>query len=588
MLELAVTLWVAIAGGVVAVVLGAVAIFGPRMAGGEKQVSDSREKDPWLLRAPLLPLVLAVVSGLVAVYALILHFAFGAADFRLPAQANITSPILVAATLIAGTLTAAYAVLKLRAHLLAEARGKLDANGEVRAGERHRNDQEAAYSERFAEAVKLLADTRSISRIAGAHLVLAIGEEWKGPGAQQRCFDVLLSHLRGLKRDESFEDESASRSSREEVRLITSEMLRHLTGGDDSWDVVAGDFSGAVVAGFDLAGVTGLPRLDLRGTRILGDATIPSTASISAPRLSELVCEGDLYVEVNDAWLELDLANAEVIGSATLTAPGDIKTLTSPLSASSLVAGGDLNLSFDLFQADVVLDSASIDGRVVLGSPKLGAAFGTRVAPTSLSAVGATFQELRLRRAIPGPWLDLTDATGSVDLSGSKFDVEVTANNLDASSGLHIKDARFDSLFVLDGAVMPGRIDLDGVILSDDAVGSISSSDFALRDQFIALRETPRPHRPFTDNRVFDWRTAISPYREQCGPELVNDLEARLSQLEASLPVDWYTRTTFTATVMSAISRAVAKNDASRELEETLQRALRDSLRLASDVQERS
>lgn len=583
--ELATTLWVAIVSGVISAVFAAVSVFWIKSARTNAGINSA---DPWLLRAPLLPLVLAVVAGLVAVYALILHFAFGSVDFQLPARANIASPILVAATLIAGTLTAAYAVLKLRAHLLAEARGRLDANGEARAGEKHRNDQEASYSERFAEAVKLLADERSISRIAGAHLVLAIGDEWGSPGAQQRCFDVLLSHLRGLNRDESFEDESLSRSSREEVRLITSEMLRHLSVGAGSWQVAAGDFSGAVVADFDLTGISSLPRLDLRGARILGDASIPSTASSATPRLVGLFCEGDLDVETNVEWQELDLANAEVIGSATLTSAGDIKALTSTLSASSLVVGGDLNLSFDLFRADVLLDSATIEGRVIVGSHELGAAFGTRETPTSFSAVGATFQELRLRRAVPGPRLDLADAVGSVDLSGSNFDVEVTANNLDASAGLHIKDARFNSLLVLDGATTPSRIDLDGVMLSDAAVGSISSSDFVLRDQLLALREEPKPNRPFEDNPVFDWKLAIDPYRERCSPELLNDLEARLSQLEASLPVDWHTRPTFTAKVMSAVSRAVAIADGSRGDEDILQRALRDSLQLASDEQERS
>lgn len=582
--ELAVTLWVALAGG--AICVGSTIAAGFRVRSAQKK-ADVNAGDPWLLRAPLLTLVFAVVSGLIAVYALILHFAFGAVDFQLPAKSNITSPILVAATLIAGTLTAAYAVLKIRAHLLTEARGRLDANGEVRAGEKHRNDQEAAYSERFSEAVKLLADARPISRIAGAHLVLAIGDEWKSPGAQQRCFDVLLSHLRGLNRDESFDDESESRSSREEVRLITSEVLRHLSGNEEeAWDIVAGDFSGAVVADFDLTNVGRLPRLDLRGARILGDLNVPSTVSTSVPRFTDLVCEGNLYIEVDAEWPELDLAGVKVNGSGTVSAAGRLKTLTSPLSASNFIVGGDLNLAFDSFQADIVLDSATVDGIVGVGSPELGSTFGDRDTLISFSAVDATFEELQLRRASPGPRLDLTDAAGRVDLSGSKFDVEVTANNLDAGSGLYLKDASFGSLLVLDGATTPSRIDLDGVYLSDAALGSIRSSEFALRDQLLALREEPKPDRPFEDNPVFDWKLAIDPFRERYSPELLNDLEARLSQLEASLPVDWHTRPTFTAKVMSAVSRAVARADGSREDEDMLQRALRDSLKLASDEQE--
>lgn len=582
--EFAVTLWVALVSGAISAISAIILTILVTPARNPNGVTTST---PWLLRAPLLPLVCTVVPGLIAIYTLILRFAFGARDFHLPARANIASPILVAATLIAGTLTAAYSVLKLRAHLLAEARGKLDASGEIRAGERHRNDQEAAYSERFAEAVKLLADDRPISRIAGAHLVLAIGDEWNSPGAQQRCFDVLLSHLRGLNRDESFEDESQSRSSREEVRLITSEMLRHLSDGPDSWQVVAGDFSGAVLSDFDLTGIGPLPRLDLRGARLLGDGSIPATTSSLTPKLAGFLCEGDLNVEMDVHWEDLDLANAEVIGSATFTAEGDVKTLPSSLSAQGLVVHGDLNLPFNEFRADVILDSATIDGRVVVGSRELGAAFGTPLAPTSFSASDATFRELWIRRAVPGPRLDLTNAAGSVDLSGSKFSVEVTANKLDVSTGLHIKDTRFDSLLVLDGAIMPNRVDLDGVILSDAAAGAISSSDFALRDQLLALREAPEPSRSFDDNRAFDWRTAIAPYRGKYLPELFDDVERRLSQLESSLPVDWHARPTFTASVMSAVSRAAAKTGAPQEAEADLQRTLRNSLHLASDEQDR-
>lgn len=596
MLELAVTVWVAIVGGIAAIVLVGIALLWPRMAGGDQQARESRTGDPWLLRAPLLPLVLAVVSGLIAVYALILHFAFGAADFQLPAQANITSPILVAATLIAGTLTAAYAVLKLRAHLLAEARGKLDANGELRAGEKHKNDQEAAYSERFSEAVRLLADTRPISRIAGAHLILAIGDEWKSPGAQQRCFDVLLSHLRGLNIKDSLEDESKSKSSREEVRLITGELLRRLGDGPSAWGISIGDFSGAVLADLHFGGVSGLASLDLRGAHILGDLSIPAKTSATAPQLSGLLCDGDLKIESSPAWqdtkgLALDLSDAEVGGSVALAGAPSSRTLDGDLLASGLAVEGDLSLDFDLFLGDVTLDSASIAGRVMLGSPDRGAFYGTVVEingkpvkrPTLVSAVGTTFGEFNVRRSDQGPRLDLTEAEGEVDLTGSTFHVEVTANNLDASAGLQIKDATFDSLFVLDGATLPRKVDLHGVTFSKDAKGSFKASNFALREEFLTHDEEVKPDQPFKDNRIFDWRTVIAPFREQYSSELIDDLDLRLSQIETSLPVDWHTRTTFTAKVMSAVSRAVARADAPETVENTLQRALRESLHLASD-----
>lgn len=595
--EIAVTLWVATAGGLLSIALAiAVAVWVHTTRGSSRVAAEA----PWLLRAPLLPLVLAVVSGLVAVYSLILHFAFGAVDFQLPEKANIASPILVAATLVAGTLTAAFAVLKLRAHLITEAKGELDANSELRAGERHRNDQEAALSERFAGAVALLADQQPISRIAGAHLVFAIGDEWKNIGAQQRCFDVLLSHLRGLNRSESFEDVAESQASREEVRLITGELLRRLGEGHSAWAVTAGDFSGAVVADFDFAGVAKLDRLDLSGAHVLGDLSIPVKASESAPILAGLLCEGNLTVQSDPDWGEtrgraLDLSDAEVAGSVILTGSSGKSVLTGDLIASGLVVRRDLGLDFDLFLGDVILDSASITGLVMVGSPERGAFYGTVTEageeperkPTRVSAVGTIFREFRLRRSEQGPRLDLTDAEGGVDLSGSTFYVEVTANNLNASDGLQIKDASFNSLFVLDGATTPNKVDLDGVYFSKSAKGAFRSSDFALRDQLLAHGVEAKPERVFRHDAEFDWKSAIAPYLEQCSPELIDDLEERLSLLETSLPVDWNTRTTFTAQVMSAVSRAVAKTDASQGVEDTLQRALRDSLPLMSDEQER-
>jgi len=576
--ELAVTVWVAVAGGVICVM--SVAMVAIWIRSVEKR-NGGAVSDPWLLRAPLLPLVFAVVSGLIAVYALILHFAFGSADFKLPAKANITSPILVAATLIAGSLTAAYAVLKLRAHLIAEARGKLDVHVESRADEKHKNDQEAAYSERFARAVTLLADSQPISRIAGAHLVLAIGDEWMGAGAQQRCFDVLLSHLRGLNQDKFLEDESAARGRREEVRLVTSEVLRRLTDGASAWAVAAGDFSGAVIADFDLTKVRRLPRLDLRGARVLGDLTIPATASSTAPQLSGVVCEGDVSIELDAEWGPIDLSDAEAEGSVSLTAQGDGKTLREDLDASRLVAGGSLGLSFDLFEADVFLDSATVEGDIVVGSAEFGAAFDKQTAPTLLSATSSSFGELRLRRADPGPRLDLTGASGAVDLSDSKFAVEVTANGLDASTGLRIKGASFGSGLVLDGATTPDRIDLEGVVLSERAKSAIRSSDFALRDQLLILSETPKPDRPFSHNAKFEWAATIEPFREQYGDDLINELARRLSRLDAELPVDWDTRETFTAQVMSAVIRSAAVTGAPEEAETALKQALRDAIERA-------
>jgi hypothetical protein len=576
--DLPVTIWTAIASAALFLVLIAIVAILAENSRRKRLEDKPGSRETWLLRAPLLPLVLAVVAGLLSVYALILHYAFGAVDFQLSATTNGTSPVLVAATLIAGALTAAYAVLRLRAHLLAEAKGRLEAHGDERADERHRSDQEVALTERFARAVALLADTQPISRIAGAHLILALGDEWVRNGAQQRCLDVLISHLRGLRQNTAFQEEVDSRSIREEVRLITSEVLDRLTSGVNSWTVRAGDFSGAVVSDFDLTEVHAFLSLDLRGALVLGDLSIPHDASSAAPRLSGLVCEGSVSIEWADAWADLDLSNADVGGAVALTG----KVLPGVLNAPSLRVGGDLSLGFESFEGDILLDSSEIMGAAVIGSSELGATFGTETKSTLISLTGSSFQQFQLRRSPRGPQLDLTGATGAVDLSRSVFPLEVTANRLDASAGLYLRGARFEGPLVLDEANVPSVIDLDGLFLSDSARSAISSSEFPLRDRLLLHGQENVPGRVVESDAGFDWRNSIEPFRERAGEPLMSELETRLTRIESDLPLDWRLRPPFTARVMSEISRAAAKVDAPKSVEDALHAALRASLLLAS------
>lgn len=243
LINLPITAWTAVVSGALCVLLVVVTVLAARSVQRPPSTSGATTTDDaWLLRAPLIPLVLAVVLGLVSTYALLLLFAFGAHDFRLTATDSRASPVVVAPTLIAGALTAAYAVLRLRAHLLGETRGKLDLHGDARADEKHRSEQEDALVERFSQSVALLAADHAISRIAGAHLILALGDEW--PGGAQRCLDVLVSHLRGLRESNSVEDSAVPRGVREEVRLITRGLFFRLSKSEPRWDVRSGDFSG--------------------------------------------------------------------------------------------------------------------------------------------------------------------------------------------------------------------------------------------------------------------------------------------------------------------------------------------------------
>lgn len=518
----------------------------------------------------MIPLVLAVVLGLVSTYALLLLFAFGAHDFRLTATDSRASPVVVAATLIAGALTAAYAVLRLRAHLLAETRGKLDLHGDARADEKHRSEQEDALVERFSQSVALLAADHAISRIAGAHLILALGDEW--PGGAQRCLDVLVSHLRGLRESNSVEDSAVPRGVREEVRLITRGLFFRLSKSEPRWDVRSGDFSGTALDGVELDEVLPFSTLDLREAHIFGSLAIPATSSPLAPLLAGLRCEGDLTIEYAPGWGAVDLSNGSVRGSVSIVG----EALAGEFNATGLRAGESLNLSFETFRGDVLLDSLDVQGEVRVGLLELGAAFGLEDAPVDLSLVDASFGLLALQRLTRGPRLNMSGATGSVDLAESVFPFEVTANDLDASSGFSLRGARFGDAFVLDGAKLPEVVDMDGLYLSDYARSAIESSEFPLRARMLGLLQGKASSSATAGHHDFDWRGAIEPLRERAGSKLMKELEGRLTRIEANLPLDWANKASFAAQVASEVSRAVARVGAAPDIERSLQSSLRD------------
>lgn len=523
-----------------------------------------------MLRAPLLPLVLAVIVGLVSAYALLLLFAFDAPDFKLPAKANVASPVIVAATLVAGALTAAYAVLRLRAHLLAEERGRLDANSDERADQRHRSDQELAFVERFSKAVALLAAVEPISRTAGAHLILSLGDEW--PSGAQRCLDVLISHLRGLREKYSFaEDETGSRGVREEVRLITSEVFRRLSANGPLWSVRAGDFSGTALSTIDLNEVAPVAILDLRGAFVLGDLTISAGASAEVPRLAGMLCEGDLTLQWDENWGLCDVSRMTVRGSATILG----KSMIADFNGSEMQVGGSLAMSFDAIRGNITLDLLDVQGDVAIGTPELGAEFGVDGTPVDLSLVDASFGRLLLRRFTRGPRLNLSGARGAVDLSSSVFPFEVNASKLDATTGFHLRGARFHDAFVLDEAKVPGGVDLDGLFLSDVARSALQSSEFVLRDRMLGVGGAQAPSHNTEPAGAFDWQGAIQPLREQAGPGFMAELEARLTRVAGELPLDWRSKTSFEAHVMSEVARAAAHTEAPEDAVHAVRVALR-------------
>ncbi|WP_155846812.1 hypothetical protein [Arthrobacter sp. 131MFCol6.1] len=508
-------------------------------------------------------------------YALVLLVAFDAQDFKLPGAANVTSPVIVAATLIAGTLTAAFAVLRLRAHLLAEARGRLDEIGDIRADEKHRSDQELSLAERFSKAVELIASEQAISRIAGAHLILALGDEW--PRGAQRCLDVLISHLRGLRQNDSFDNDAVdSRGMREEVYLITREVFRRLRSSDSKWDVNAGDFSGTLLAGVDLTGVGPFNELDLRGARVLDDLVIPRLVSKRAPLMSELACGGDLDLDFAAGWDALDITDASVKGEIRIS--GLVPFVG--VDGTGLRGGQGFRLDFQEFRGNVILDASQIQGEVSIGSAEFGAGFAHGSATLSVSLVDATFGAVALRRLAPGPRLALSRAVGSVDLSNSVFRFEVDASGLDATSGFNLQGARFDEALILDEALLPSSIDIDGLVLSATARSAVQSSEFDLREMLLG----PMPVAGFQAKHELDpsfvWKEALQSVDYVVEPGFRLELERRLSLLEDELPVDWSKKASFGARVMSEVSRAAAKTEATASSEHAVHTALRTSLQL--------
>jgi hypothetical protein len=588
--EWPVTAWAAVVCGAVFVIL---VLW---MLVGFNRGRSGTGTEPWLLRAPLLRLVLAVVSGLIALYSLLLLLAFGAEDFSLPDRANVASPVIVAATLIAGVLTAAYAVLKFRAHLLSEARGKIDAQEDHRADDKHRADQEFALIERFSKAVGLLATDKPISRIAGAHLVLALGDEWKS--GTQRCFDVLTSHLRALGENE--DDALSSPGVREEVRLITAELARRLTGAEAVWRIESWDFRGTVLGELNLAIAGGLKSLDFTGARVLGDLSLTRPADSVVPVLAGIECDGDLALSWDFDTMDrpvdavrdtLNLSSARVGGS--LSVAGHI--LDYDLRVTDTEVGGELSLAFEEFTANIYLDQMVIGGEARIGSKTLRTSFsqpptgGDSRAATSLTVADSTFSSLRLCNAVPGPQLDLSGAAGYVDLSHSRFSSEVTANDLDASAGLSLRQTRFDATLILDRATLPEAMEIEGLQLSQQARSGLESSEFPFLELLFESAEADTAPVvaavPVVASNGFGWRAVLDSLRDDYPASFFEQLERRLERLETDIPVDWQARETFAAGVMSAVSRAAAIADLADSDTVQVQAALRSGLGLPDEAQ---
>jgi hypothetical protein len=568
-----------------------VGAVGVAVSAGIMIFAAARKKEsaePWLLRVPLAILVVGVLSGLTSAYALLLRYAFNADDFSLPSTSG-SSPVLVAATLVGGALAAAYAVLRLRAHLVAELKGRIDAHGDARADDKHRHDLEVALIERFAKGVELLASESSISRIAGAHLIFAVGDEWAS-GAQ-RCLDVLVSHLRGLNKTDSLEARmDLAHDIREEIRLITSEILLRLPSKQHGWDVRAGDFRGAILGDVNLSGIHGLPVADFRDTRILGDLSLQADSASESPKLSGLTCEGDLVLVWNSPRVaapgsqsaEIDLGSAVVGGAVDFSG----ERLDRAVNATGLRVGSDLSLAFEEFGHSVVLDSVQVGGEIRIGSTALSATFGTEQEPLSVSLQEAAFAKFTLRNFTLAPRLDLSGAAGRVDLSESRFPFEVIANRLDASAGLTLRKSRFEAALVLDGAEIAAPIDMEGMSLSNSARSGIESSDFPLREHILAssvssLRVNATP------DVAFRWREVIMSPNVAINDGLRNELERRLEEIGADLPLDWQQKPAFTARVMSAVARAAAKHGQTDDVVRVVQSLLRTSLGLATDGESR-
>lgn len=164
--------------------------------------------------------------------------------------------------------------------LTEEARSSLERDRHAFEVEKRKDGDIADLRARYAKAAEQLGHAKAAVRLAGVYAMTALSDDWFAAGnapQQKVCVDVLCAYLRM-----PYEPESADIGEKE-VRLTIFSVVRDKMLDPDlpsSWCEMSLDFTGAVVDGGTLSGVTIGGQLVFDRAKFLGDFSLENTKFI--------------------------------------------------------------------------------------------------------------------------------------------------------------------------------------------------------------------------------------------------------------------------------------------------------------------
>lgn len=155
-----------------------------------------------------------------------------------------------------------------------EARSSLERDRHEFEVEKRKDSDLADLRARYAKAAEQLGHSKAAVRLAGVYAMAALADDWLTAGNDQQqkvCVDVLCAYLRM-----PYDPDEADVGEKE-VRLTIFSVIRDKMQDPDlatSWCALTLDFTGAVVDGGTLSGVTTKGQMLFDRARFVGDFTL--------------------------------------------------------------------------------------------------------------------------------------------------------------------------------------------------------------------------------------------------------------------------------------------------------------------------
>lgn len=252
--------------------------------------------------------------------------------------------------------------------LTEEARSSLERDRHEFEVEKRKDSDIADLRARYAKAAEQLGHSKAAVRLAGVYAMAALADDWLTAGndlQQKVCVDVLCAYLRM-----PYEPTTADVGEKE-VRLTIFSVIRDKmqdSGLATSWCALTLDFTGAVIDGGTLSGVTTKGQMVFDRASFIGDFSLEDanvvTGKVSfqhAEFLRGVVSLKRASVQgVDLVFNEARFLGGDLSFSGARVSAGDITFLYIEIGAGRIdfdkvvMSGGNISLSFPKFDGGLM------------------------------------------------------------------------------------------------------------------------------------------------------------------------------------------------------------------------------------------